>query len=164
MTSALAIYCDAADRANDKLVAAILAGSLPLGSLPVPAQARLARAGRWPHIRVPCNQTCCLPSSFESPFRHIARLLPPNSFTIQAYCWLLWTHSGSLYGVCKAVSSCKGAACTTGSVQEHSEGQSNLARLFASGTAENRAAKESEQTSGSSLNLLADAQVRPKPP
>ena len=45
MTSALAIYCDAADRANNDLVAAILAGSLPLESLPIPAQTRLARAG-----------------------------------------------------------------------------------------------------------------------
>ena len=46
VTSALAIYCDAADRANNELVAAILGGGLPLGSLPIPAQTRLARAGR----------------------------------------------------------------------------------------------------------------------
>ena len=46
-----------------------------------------------------------------------------------------------------------------GSVQEHSEGQSNLARLFANGTPENRAAKESAQANGSSPQLLAEAQV-----
>ena len=45
VTSALSIYCDAADRANNELVAAILAGDLPMESLPIPAQTRLARAG-----------------------------------------------------------------------------------------------------------------------
>lgn len=46
MTSALSIYCDAADRANNELVTAILAGNLPLESLPIPAQTQLARAGK----------------------------------------------------------------------------------------------------------------------
>ena len=45
MASALAIYCEAADRANNALVGAIIAGELPLGSLPIPAQTRLAQAG-----------------------------------------------------------------------------------------------------------------------
>ena len=53
VASALAIYCDAADLANNELVAAILAGSLPLGSLPIPAQTRLARAGTQPTMIAP---------------------------------------------------------------------------------------------------------------
>jgi len=52
VTSALAIYCDAADHANNELVAAILGGGLPLGGLPIPAQTRLARAGRHAHQHI----------------------------------------------------------------------------------------------------------------
>lgn len=47
-----------------------------------------------------------------------------------------------------------------GSVQDPSEGQSTLARLFANGTAENRAATEAKAASGSAPKLLADAQAR----
>ena len=50
-------------------------------------------------------------------------------------------------------------ACIAGSVQEHSDGQSNLARLFANGTAENLAAKESKQSNGGLPKLLNEAQV-----
>ena len=47
-----------------------------------------------------------------------------------------------------------------GSVQDPSEGQSTLARLFANGTAENRAATEAKATNGIAPKLLADAQAR----
>ena len=53
----------------------------------------------------------------------------------------------------------KSDACTAGSVQGQSEGQSNLARLFTNGTAENKAATESRKVNGASPKLLVEAQV-----
>lgn len=50
--------------------------------------------------------------------------------------------------------------CSAGSAQDSHEGESNLARLFASGTAENRAVTEESRSSHSSApKLLSDAQV-----
>ena len=48
---------------------------------------------------------------------------------------------------------------SAGSVPDTSEGQSNLTRLFANGTAENRAVTEGKGSSSGLPRLLADAQV-----